>query len=123
MHSLSIAFGPAGTVWRLLFKTAESAAAVRETVENNAADKNNDPVTVQDDFGQELTVRFFQVHGMMLEDLDESKLGNIAFALHGAHTQTDLQSAARADPKLRTAAMTQGAPMIQPMPGNGRFNS
>lgn len=118
MHSLSIAFGPTSTMWRLLFKTKESAEKAWDK-EWLAEDK---ALVIHDDFGQSLALRTSNVHGVMLEDLDASKLGNLAFNLHNAHMQIDWQNTMRNDAKLRTAQMAQGPAMINPMGPNGRFS-
>jgi len=119
MHSLSIAVGP--TVWRLLFKTPEAAAAVTDTLTAGLA-QDIDLISLADDFGQTMVVAHGSFCGLMLEDLDASKLGNLAFNLHQAHMQVDWQSTARADPKLRAAATMQGPAVINPMGPNGRFS-
>lgn len=116
MYALTICFGPTGTNWRLLFKTKESLEKQR----------NEMPVMEQlfitDDFGQQCTIKTKQIHGTMIEDLDESKVANVEMALHGARTQASAQQRAEADPTLRAARFAQGPAVINPM-GNGRWPS
>lgn len=116
MYALTICFGPVGTSWRLLYKTKEQATHAF----NNGT--IGDCFEVTDDFGQVCRVEEKNIHGRMLEDLDESKIGNVEMALHGARTQASAQRQAEADPALRTARMAQSPAMLNPM-GNGRWPS
>lgn len=112
MFALTISFGPQGTMWRLLYKTEETAQrayAVTERVPNPY---------LEDDFGQKLHVHG-QVHGIMLEDMEQSKLANIEMALHNARTQAGAQTRAANDPILKSAQMTRGPAMLSPMGPNG----
>lgn len=119
MHSLTIVFGPSPVPWVLLFKTKESAETARMRV-----NETND-MLVADDFGQEIHIRKESIHGIMLEDMEQSKLAHIEQGLHRARTQAKAQQMAAADPTLRTAQMMGGPAMLQPGfgggPGNGAF--
>ena len=101
MFSLTICFGPAATSWALMFKTKAAADEVWTTI------RTSDPFTAvahTDDFGQTCFVTKQGVHGLMLEDLDLTKQAHIQRALHHAHMQAEGQSAAAADPVLRSQA-------------------
>ena len=110
MHSLSVALGP--VVWRLVFNTAEKAeAACAEIAKRNEGFVE---VGVTDDYGQTIHVNVGNVTGLMLEDLDRSKLAYVAMALHQTRSQMEAQKAARNDPALRAASLQQGPAVIAP---------
>lgn len=120
MFMLTISFGPGPMVWTLMFKT-EDKARYCETL---LATPNKTSFT--DDFGQSVVINTNEIHGYMIEDLEQSKLAHIERALHQARTQAKGAELAEADVTLRTArARAQGQmPILQPMPGgfgNGRF--
>lgn len=121
MYALTVCFGPSGMSWRLLFKTKESADAAKNylSIDSGGALRH---VTVNDDFGQNARIEAKSIHGWMLEDLDLSKVGTQEFMLHQERMKVSIQRAAEADPTLRTARMTQGPAMLNPM-GNGRWPS
>ena len=124
MLSLTIVFGPGPVVWTLMFKTEEAASNAK-----NSLCSVEGLTHIADDFGQSCTLLTSQIHGWMLENLDESKHAHIERALHQARTKITADKLAEADPVIREAARRQqgGMPMIQPMhamPGpNGRFPS
>lgn len=126
MFSLTIVFGPGPMVWTLMFKTREAAEVAVEIIE--VAKKNGD-IHAEDDFGQKCKINPNELHGYMLEDLEQSRLAHIERALHQARTQAKGTELADADPVLRQARMKAqgGLGMIQPVPGgmmtNGRFPS
>jgi hypothetical protein len=114
MYSLTIAFGDTPAMWRLLFKTEEAA----HTAWTKAADPENKGFNVTDDFGQTCSVK--NRVGLMLEDLDQSKLAGVEMMLHNARTQAQAQVQARSEPALRNAAQ-QGPSVF--VPGmNGRMS-
>lgn len=121
MFSLTIVFGPSSAMWALMFKTEEAARA--KLVIPFGQDECPGMIKLVDDFGQECTLRTAEIHGWMLEDLEQSKLTHIERALHQARTKLKGDEIARADPTLRAA--TQQQPILQPaMPGmmpNGGF--
>lgn len=123
MFSLSISFGPIGTTWRLLYKTEEKAFehfAFANSPKDKTVDFNGDErIRLEDDFGQIASFKRDALHGIMLENLDQSKLGNIEMALHNAHVQAEGQSRAENDPALRSRV--RGPSVISPIGGNGRF--
>ena len=127
MHSVSISFGV--LCWRLLYKTQEKAEEHFNFVtEAMHGDKTKDfnpqeKLKLEDDFGQRCSLRSKDINGVMIENMDESKLGNIEMALHGARTQTQAQRQAETDPVLRASRVNaaMGPAIISPM-GNGRMS-
>lgn len=113
MHSLTIVFGPTGTSWRLLFKERGTATIAAERCQtalgnNSLAMKPADSaVELEDDFGQIASIPAAGIHGIMLEDLDQSKQAGIELGLHQARAQADMQNAAKADPKIMAHARAQ----------------
>jgi hypothetical protein len=126
MFSLTIVFGPGPMVWTLMFKTIEGMQAAAAKCQNNAP---TELFNVTDDFGQDASINSTQIHGMMAEDLDQSKFAHIERALHQARTKVTADKLAESDPTIREAQRRAqgGMPMIQPaMQGfgpNGRFPS
>jgi hypothetical protein len=125
MFSLTIVFGPGPMIWTLMFRERDRAM---EIVTKHTSNKNVEVLAGVDDFGQEFCVKESQLHGFMLEDLEQSKLAHIERALHQARTKVKADEFARADPVLRSAAVQQGGAILQPaMPGmpfqNGRMPS
>ena len=100
MFSLTICFGPAATSWALMFKTKEGADHAVGILDSCFEGISR----VSDDFGQTCRVNTKMIHAMMLEDLDLTKRAHIERALHHAHMQAEGQSAAAADPVLRSQA-------------------
>lgn len=124
MHKLTIVFGPAATVWPLMFKTEESAkAALAATTSTPPSDDTI--IVVTDDFSQQVHIRLSRVHGVMLEDLDVSRLAHIEHQMYVWRVQANAQQNAKADPVLRAAAAGRGPSVIEPqgvgMNGMGRF--
>jgi hypothetical protein len=114
-------------MWTLLYKDREKAEQHRGHISDGP-----DRVILVDDFGQEAT--FFQecIYGVMLEDMEQSKLAHIERELHLVRTKLKANEIADADPQIRQARRNQqgGMPMLQAippgMPGfgpNGRFPS
>lgn len=117
MFSLTIVFGPASTNWRLLFKTEEAANLAFGILER----RTGEDTRLEDDYGQKLSLKG-QLHGLMMEDMEKSKVGAIEYSLHGARTQANFNQRVQADPAMRAANMGSGMPMIGQVPGNGRFS-
>ena len=116
MFSLTIALeGP--IVWALMFKTEKAADEAWGQLKKST---EIPVIELTDDFGQKVLVFFSNFSGAVLEDMSLTKLAHIERGLHDARTRAKLQQDAHADPALRTAAMTQGPAMINPM-GNGPF--
>jgi hypothetical protein len=117
MFLLTINFGPADASWALLFKDEEKARGIYD----NLMQTSTDHVYLSDDFGQDATIALDSIHGLMLEDLEKSKLAQIERGLHQARVQAKAQQMAGSDPLLKAMAMTRGPAMIDPM-GNGRLS-
>ena len=127
MFAISISVGVVS--WRLLYKDTELAnsnlktllAAITQTREENFAPPAF--VDVTDDFGQRMVAPSKSLNGLMFEDLEKSKLGNIEFSLHNARTQIDYQQRYETDPKIRGGMVSRGPGIITPMgpmPNGGR---
>ena len=110
MFCINVALG--STSWRLLFRDEENAIAVGKMLEFH--DNNELSVCVEDDFGQRLLAKFDSMHGVMFEDLDQTKMAHIEMALHQARTQNAAQKMAATDPSLR-AGSNAGPAIISPM--------
>lgn len=112
MHQISIVFGPTGTTWALLFKSAEKADEARNTLKTARDFAKGVIVTVSDDFGQQADLLASAIVGVMLESLDDSQQATIERGIHHARTQVKAQSRAQADPLLKTARMSGGGPAV-----------
>lgn len=146
MFSLTICFGPSAAMWVLMFKTEEGARAAEQALypkplvfSEDAASpdelkeakaypavmtqsemsKLRGSVNVTDDFGQSAHIDLEQLHGVMLEDMEQSKLAHIERALHQGRTQAKAQEMAADDAVLKAARFRQGStPVLTPMGGN-----
>lgn len=126
MFAITVSHGV--QAWRLLYKTEEKA----EEIYNRLAvpiDKTMDfnvttRIAAEDDFGQRATFKVADITGVMLENLDESKLANIEMGLHQQRTQVGFQQRAESDPTIRAASQRRGPAVIDPTAGfNGtRFS-
>jgi hypothetical protein len=130
MYAITICFGH-GAVWALMFKDGQRAIEAFDrykiTSDNIRAigTHNDDLFEAADDFGQTIRISCRAVTGMMLEDMEHSKLAYIERGLHQARTQTKANEIANNDPVLREARRQQQSPILQPgmFPGpNGRFS-
>ncbi len=120
MFSLTIVFGPGPMVWTLMFQDQAKAALAAIEIDNTSSENR---IHLGDDFGQVVSISRAEIHGSMLEDMEQSRLAHIERALHQARTQAKGAEIADADPVLRQARMKahgQSMPILQPM-GNGRF--
>lgn len=126
MHQITVVFGPSPVPWAFLFNKPELADQAFATIKAAKLDGKDSLtggscISIVDEFGQQGCLEIKNIHGFMLEDLDKSNLAQIERGLHQARTQAKAQQRAGADPALRAAMMTQGAPVLSPM-GNGRFS-
>ena len=112
MFCINVALG--STSWRLLFKDEDKATEAFNVLDARA----NADLRVADDFGQVLVAHVDSMHGVMFEDLDQTKLAHIEMALHQARTQNAAQKMAASDPSLRAGVNQAGPAIISPM-GNG----
>ena len=122
MFSLTIAFGPGPTVWRLMWNDEEAAkkafgecATPMPAISTDFAEM----LDLADDFGQQLRVERASVHGVLFEEIDKSKLAHIAAILHQERTQALARQAAANDPVLRNARFQQGPAVMVPQGMNG----
>lgn len=118
MHSLSIVFGPTGTNWRLLFRSEDRLKSALQPLSIMNFD---DRVAINDDFGQIAVINAKEIHGWMIEDLDQTKLAAIEMSVHNGRAQADAEQAMRADPKIMSSVRSRsqgGPPILAPM-GNG----
>jgi hypothetical protein len=124
MFSLSISFGPTGTVWDLLFKDADKAhemearffpEGIRKAREENP-NSANPSVYVTDDFGQSANIPVDSFNGSMLEDLDLIEAARIQRSLADERCKAKFLQAARSDSTIR-AGMGNQMPIMQPMGG------
>ena len=126
MFSLTIIFGTSPNPWVLLFKPKEAAEAAMDAYRVNGKTttwEGSDFMAV-DDFGQVAAINRTAIHGVLFEDLDQSKMVAIELGLHRARTQARAEQMASGDPILKAASMRQaGNAMLTPsIPGfNGAF--
>ena len=116
MFCLNVALG--NTSWRLLFRDVEKAKAAFGNLTPHHTDGT--VLSVEDDFGQTLTTVVSSIHGLMLEDLDQTKMAHVEMALHQARTQSLATKMAQTDQTLKADSMARGPAIIAPMGGNGR---
>lgn len=123
MYSISICFGPTGTVWNFLFKEEERARGVAENIET-ALGAPAARIGILDDFGQLFQGRVDQIHGFLLECLDESQAGQIERGLHNARVQAKAQERAMADEVISRSLRRQaaGPAVMTPFGGTPRMN-
>jgi hypothetical protein len=122
MFSMTIVFGPVPTPWTLLFKSEETFQTAMTLARTPAvASFERDNLTVADDFGQILDVKRSSVHGIMFEDMEQSRMAQIERGLHNTRTQIAAERAGQADPSISSYVRTrqQGPAVISPF--NGAF--
>ena len=114
MFSLTINFGPTGTAWAFLFKDKEKA-------DEAYALMCSVPCMVEslvDDFGQKAVFKNSEVHGIVLEDLEQVEAARIYRSLAEERIKVKLMAAAKSDPLIAEAMRrAQGAPVLTPMGG------
>jgi hypothetical protein len=109
VHRMTVVFGP--TSLGFLFKTKEKADAHR----NFRTDHPTQDLIIDDDFGSHAEIKAMSIHGIIIEDLDVSKLANVEMMLHEARSRSSAQHRAQSDPALR--AVRQGPSVLTPMGG------
>jgi len=122
MFSMTIVFGSAPVPWTLLFKTKEAFDAAMQTYRNSKATSfEGVNFTTTDDFGQTIDVKRDAIHGVMFEDMEQSKVAHIERGLHQTRTQIAAERAGQADPGISAYVRTrqQGPAVISPF--NGAF--
>jgi|SRR5215469_15128453 len=120
MFALTIVFGTSPVPWTLLFKTQEAINSAKSTFQMSPP---GSVVALKDDYGQEVVIGVNSIHGVMFEDLNQSKLAHIERGLHQMRTNIDANNQAKADPVLMAAMrMNQAGPgVITPFSANGAF--
>jgi hypothetical protein len=121
MYSLSISFGPTGTVWALLFKEEAKAAEAYNAYVSNKVAKENGVLIGTDDFGQSYAIPFYEIRGVLLESLEQIEEARIQRSLFDERCKAKFLQRARTDPTIR-AAMGNQTPVLQPMGGGFRGN-
>jgi hypothetical protein len=116
MHSLSISFGPTGTVWAYLFKEEAKAAEIYNAyVKHQIQDDVGGVLIGSDDFGQSFAIPFSDIVGMMIEDLDQIEEARIQRSLADERCKAKFMQRAKSDPTIRQA-MGQGPGIVSPFP-------
>lgn len=122
MFSMTILFGTSPVPWTLLFKTQESFDNAR-TIYNTPALQtfSGEALELIDDFGQQANIKRASIHGVLFEDMEQSKLAHIERGLHQTKTQIAAERAGQADPAISSWMRTrqQGPAVLQPF--NGAF--
>lgn len=123
MYSLQVVFGPASAAWGFLFKAHKNAMDAYTALTNSAAPVDASPfisprLEIRDDFGQTASIHVAEVHGVLLEDMDETAKSVIERTLHQARTQIRANQQARQDATIKTEAQLSGM-MGGQMPMNG----
>lgn len=108
MFSLSIAMG--SIQWRLMFKTEEAAKIVYDQLSSPVVENK---LKLEDDFGQTANINTGYISGILLEDMDQSKLANVAIMLFNAEVQLLAQKQAQTNPAFRAA--NSGPAIINPV--------
>lgn len=117
MYSLSISFGPTGTVWAYLFKEeAKAAEAYNAYVEYKMDHAEGGMFIGSDDFGQCYAIPFAEIRGVMFESLEQIEQARIQRSLADERCKAKFIQAAKTDPTIR-AAMGNQMPIMQPMSG------
>lgn len=107
-------------MWKLVFRSNEKATDVYNTLIKPVPETA--PILhVADDFGQMVAINAHGIRGLMLEDLEQSKLAHIEMSLHEARVRSKAGQMAQADPSIRQAAMMQGPAVLAPGMLNGRM--
>lgn len=114
MFSLTIALGP--VQWRLMFRSQETAKAV---FDDCCAATPLHRLDVSDDFGQRCVTLRTNITGVLLEDLQQSKLAQQELLLYGERVRHAAMMAAQSDPQLRQHPAPRGPAVLTPMGMNG----
>ena len=110
MHSVTVVLGPAS--WRFLFKSKERA----DSFKNFKTDHPTQDLVIDDDFGQHAEIKALSIHGIMIENLDETRLVAVEMLLHDARIRASAQQRAQSDTQLRA---TQRSPSVLTPMGGG----
>jgi hypothetical protein len=94
VHSLTVVFGPAS--WQFMFRSKEKA-------EQYAHFRNDHPtqdLIIDDDFGQHAEIRASSIHGIQIENLEESRLVHVERVVHDIKIRSAAQQRAQREPAL-----------------------
>jgi len=114
MHSITVVFGPASL--RFLFRSKEKTEQFRAF----RSDHPTQDLIIDDDFGQHAEIRALSIHGIVIEDMDHSKMAGVEVLLHNERIRATAQQRAQSDTQLRTAS--RGPSVLTPMGPNGGMN-
>ncbi len=123
MHSLTINFGPTGTLWGLMFKSEESAQIAYDVLTGTRGEPTDDYnkttslIRLVDDFGQKVVLERSAIHGYVLEDMDVSGMAHVERTHHQARLQRTASKLAESDASLRQV----GPAILNPGIGNGQW--
>lgn len=115
MFSLTIYFGPAATMWTLMWRDEETARAAFTHAQN----REPNSLILTDEFGQCCDIERADIRGVMFEDMEKSKLAHIERALYQSRMQAKAAEMAQNDPVLRAARFQQGPSTLVPGGLNG----
>jgi hypothetical protein len=107
VHSITVIVGPASL--RFLFRTKEKA----EVFKNFKTDHPTQDLHIDDDFGQHAEFKALSIHGILIEDMDQSKLAAVELMLHNTRIQNTAQHRAQSDPGIART----GPRVLSPIPG------
>lgn len=124
MFSVTLVFGSVSAM--LLYKTKEAAESTLAAY--HAGDKTTTwegaEFSAADDFGMRVSIKRNALHGVLFDDLTQSKMALVERSLHQARTQVLAEQMGEADPVLRAANTRRNSnAMLTPgIPGfNGAF--
>lgn len=118
MYSLSISFGPTGTVWQFLFKEEKMAGdAYNAYVGFKAGEAVSDMLIGTDSYGQSFAISMEDIRGVLIEDLALVETARIQRALIDERVKAKFIKAATDDPIIKAAMRPQGPGVLTPMGG------
>jgi hypothetical protein len=95
MYGLTVMFGPAASMWTLLFNSEESAEQARGHLREGGM--------TEDDYGQRVTI-YGDIHAVMVEDLERSQRVHVENGLRQLRITAITQKEMGSDPELQQAA-------------------
>lgn len=110
MHSLTVLFGPTGSIVAFLFKEKEKAEKALTAIKSETGPF----VTIEDDFGTRGEFKTDSIFGRVLEDLVGAGEAVIERSLQQAKTQYKAQNRAANDPSLKFTAANGGFAINHP---------
>ena len=110
MHRLTIVFGPASTMWGLLFKDKARAERCFDAL------KTEPSIDIVDDFGQRACLKSSSINGFMLENLEEARVAGVELLAHNGRIEMDARN--RLMQRGSTLVPGGGLPSFSPVPTN-----